>query len=198
MIIIGLTGGIGSGKSTVLEVWREMGAYVVKADQLAKRLMRDDPELKQQIIEAFGDRSYDSKGRLNRGFLAQEAFENNRVEELNALVHPRVRSATKTEIKKAEEQGYKAFVKEAALLLKEKRPAYLDVVVLIQADLDQRIEWVSKRDRVDPGQVRARMQWQQEDQKMRELSDYEITNDGSLEELKSKARDLLEKLLESK
>lgn len=197
MVIIGLTGGIGSGKSTVLEVWRDMGAYVVKADQLAKRLMKEDPELKQQIIEAFGDQSYDSKGRLNRGFLAEEAFENNRVEELNALVHPKVQSATQVEIKKARKQGYIAFVKEAALLLKEKRPSYLDVVVLIQADPDKRVHWVSERDQVNPGQVRARMRWQQEDKNMRELSDYVITNNGSIDDLKSKARDLLEELLES-
>ncbi len=171
-----------------------MGAYIMRADEMAKRLMKEDNQLKQQIIEAFGDQSYNTDGSLNRGYLAREAFENNRVQELNALVHPHVRQATREEIKNAEKKNFELFVKEAALLLQHDRPEYLDIIVLVKADPEKRIQWVAQRDGVAPEQVRARMQWQQSDQSMEQMTDYIISNDGTINELKTKARKLIEEL----
>ena len=88
MIRVGVTGGIGSGKTTLCKEWEKLGAFVVYADDLAKKLMVEDEELVKKIKSTFGDKAYDEYGSLNRQYLAQEAFEKGRVNELNNLVHP--------------------------------------------------------------------------------------------------------------
>jgi len=88
MIKVGVTGGIGSGKTTLCEEWEKLGAFVVYADDLAKEIMVKDKLLVAKIKSIFGEESYFSDGSLNRSYLAKEAFENNRVDELNKIVHP--------------------------------------------------------------------------------------------------------------
>jgi len=88
MIKIGVTGGIGSGKTTFCKVWESLGAFVVYADDFAKELMVTDQELINQIKETFGERSYFRDGTLNRSFLAEEAFAKGRLYELTAIVPP--------------------------------------------------------------------------------------------------------------
>lgn len=196
MITIGITGGIGSGKTTVLEEWHKLGAYVIRADQLAKRIMREDPELRRKIKELFGDHAYKSDGDLNREYLAREAFKKGRVDELNALVHPKVQQYTLKEIEHARKNHFKTFVKEAALLLQEGRPDYLDIIVLVKADRNRRIAWVVERDQVTAGDVEQRISRQQSDQEMESMVDYIIENNSSLQVLKQKAHELYQQLAE--
>ena len=102
MISVGITGGIGSGKTTVASIWESLGATVVYADDLAKQLMQTDPDLKRKLSETFGEETYHSDGSLNKPHLIKEAFHKNRVEELNSIVHPAIRIEAKDLIKKAE------------------------------------------------------------------------------------------------
>ncbi|MFW6157462.1 MAG: dephospho-CoA kinase, partial [Balneolaceae bacterium] len=139
IVTIGVTGGIGSGKSTVCKTFQRLGAKWINADKLAKDLMTEDPELKAQIIKEFGTDAYRRNGLLNRAFLAKEAFNKGRVEALNRLVHPKVREAALEAVDKAREEGYEALVYEAALLLDEGRPDFLDYVVLVTADKNERV-----------------------------------------------------------
>lgn len=195
MISIGLTGGIGSGKTTVAKVWESMGAFVLIADDLAKKLMAESPVIKRQIEKEFGKEAYHKDGTLNREYLSKEAFEKNRIEILNSIVHPQVfDEADKIRIK-AQREGYHAFVYEAALLLKYGRPASIDFVVVVDAPDDKRVERVAKRDHSNPSDVTGRMNKQADPKSLKRQADYVIENSGTLQELETKARELYSELV---
>ena len=188
MKIVGLTGGIGSGKTTVAKIWVELGAYVMDADQTAKTLMTSDPVLRSGLIASFGEDVFSEDGSLNRPFLAREAFEKGRVEELNRLVHPAVHRETDRLIEEQRQLGTSVFVKEAALLLKYGRPESLDVVVLCTADETSRLSRVQQRDGLSAAHISHRMAQQQGlFEAIDPQRDIVIENNGSLEELREKA-----------
>lgn len=197
MIKVGITGGIGSGKTTVCRMWESLGAKVIYADDLAKDLMTRDEELRDAIKSAFGDEAYDKNGHLNREYLAREAFHKGRVEELNKLVHPRVKEEVKHLAVEAEKEGFQILVEEAALLLNEGRPDYLDIIVLVEASEEQRIDRVSGRDKTNSEQVQARIKRQADPKQLRIHADYIIVNDGSMDELIDRSKSLYQTLLQS-
>lgn len=190
MLKIGITGGIGSGKTTFCREWEKLGAYVLFADDFAKELMHEDENLKNKIRETFGDQSYDEEGNLNRAFLAEEAFGKNRVEELNKLVHPVLRERTKILIQEKEAQGVEVFCYEAAVLLNNGRPPSFDYIVLLLAEEERRIERTQGRDQSSETEVRKRMNKQPDFESMIHLADFVVMNDGSLKELKKKAAEI--------
>lgn len=196
MVSAGVTGGIGSGKTAVCRLWEKLGAYVIYADDLAKRLMVEDAILVSHIRNAFGEQAYRHDGSLNREWLSRQAFQQNRVKELNRLVHPRVQQETLQLKEQAKRGGYPLFVKEAALLLAYGRPADLDYVVVVDAPEEQRIKWVSERDRMDEQQVRQRMRHQPSVQDMRQQADIIIENDQAPGHLERQARSVYHRLLE--
>ncbi len=195
MKTVGLTGGIGSGKTTVAGTWKSLGARVLFADDLAKQMMRTDPDLKVQLTAVFGPETYASDGSLNKQHLIQEAFQKNRVEELNAVVHPAIRRRTKELIRSAEKDGTELFVYEAAILLNDGRPDYVDDVVLVLSDRKKRVERVLERDNVKEKDVLDRMSKQPDFENLTHLADYIIENNGTLNELKQSASDLYQKLI---
>lgn len=187
MVTVGVTGGIGSGKSTVCEIWSKMGAYVLNADDLAKQLMVSDPEIKAELTETFGKASFLPDGSLNREHLSMEAFEKNRVEELNAIVHPRLPDAARRRMREAKESGYDVFVYEAALLLENLEPGDLDYIVLVLADEEHRLERVRRRDDSSIEEIKQRMNKQRDFEEATDHADFVIRNNGTLEELQKKA-----------
>ena len=198
MIRVGLTGGIGSGKSTVAEVWESKGAYILNADDLAKKIMVNDPEVRQQLTETFGEESFKPDGSLNRAWLADQAFRKDRVDELNRIVHPKIPAATRRHVEEAERMHYDLFVFEAALLLQNLRPGEFDYIVMVLADEDRRVQWVSERDDVAGENVRDRIESQQDFSKLTDQADFIIENDGTLDELKRKAEELYKTLTREK
>lgn len=190
MVRIGVTGGIGSGKSTVCSVWEEMGAEICQADVVAKELMVSDPEVVREVKDAFGAPAYRDDGSLNRDYLAREAFEKGRVEELNAIVHPRVPAAIRRRIEQAETKGATAFVYEAALLPGDRRPDFVDYLVMVRAPRGERVQRVADRDGLEPDQVEARIQSQQAYEELEHLADRVIHNDGTERELRRQAEAL--------
>lgn len=194
MIKVGITGGIGSGKTTFCKEWEKLGAYVLYADDFAKQLMQEDPELRQKIKDAFGDEAYDGEGNLNRAYLAREAFEKGRVEELNQLVHPVLWDRTVTLAARKEEEGTEVFAKEAAILLNNGRPEELDFVVLVLADKDQRIERTVQRDESSEQSIESRISNQPDFDNLTHLADFIVMNNGTLEELKTKAKEIFKKV----
>lgn len=197
MIKAGITGGIGSGKTTVCKLWESLGARVVYADDLAKKLMTEDEQLKKKIKNVFGDKAYQKDGSLNREYLSEEAFRKGRVEELNALVHPAVYKKTDELMSEAEKEGVSLFVKEAALLLKNGRPPGFDVIIMVVADEDNRVEWVTARDNTDSDSVTDRFNNQQDFGKLHSMADITIENSGSKKELLEKAQILYNQLIEN-
>ncbi|MFU8813233.1 MAG: dephospho-CoA kinase [Balneolaceae bacterium] len=196
MIVAGITGGIGSGKTAFCKVWEELGVPVLYADPAAKELMESDKELISALKRVFGEEAYGADGRLNRTYLAKEAFEKNRVGELNAIVHPALHRHTRTRIREEEAKGTPLFAKEAAILLNDGRPDYLDLVIVIAADEELRIQRVMERDGVSEQEVRHRMSRQLDQQAMLAHADHVITNNNSPEELRAEAESLYKRILE--
>ncbi|MEX0609019.1 MAG: dephospho-CoA kinase [Balneolaceae bacterium] len=195
MIKVGITGGIGSGKTTFCKEWEKLGAFVLYADDFAKQLMNDDENLRGMIKNVFGEGAY-IDGKLNREYLAREAFEKGRVEELNALVHPVLRKKTSNLANQKEKEGVKIFANEAAILLNEGRPENFDYVILLLSKEEKRTQRVMMRDNAKKEQIVSRIKKQPDFDALVHLSDFIVLNDGTLEELKEKARKLYNELIE--
>ena len=190
MLKIGITGGIGSGKTTVCNIWQSLGAYILNADDLAKEIMISDASVKKQIKDTFGSESYLEDGTLNRQHLAQEAFAKGRVKELNDIVHPAIPKATEEIMKQAEAKGVDVFVYEAALLLQNLRPDHLDKIVLVLSDRKNRVQRVVERDNVSEQKVVDRIEKQQNFEELTDQADIVINNNGTLKDLKEKATEI--------
>ena len=142
---IGITGGIGSGKSLVCKIFRVLGVPTYDADSRAKNLMTTDGILIDQIKKEFGSLSYDVKGGLNREFLSATVFaKQDKLKQLNALVHPRVAVDYKQWVE--EHAGNKYVLKETALLFESGSYKELDKIILVTAPKEIRIERVLARD----------------------------------------------------
>ncbi|MGN8224368.1 dephospho-CoA kinase [Gracilimonas sp. BCB1] len=194
MIKAGITGGIGSGKTTFCKEWEKLGAFVLYADDFAKQLMQEDQELQEKIKQVFGEQSYDSDGNLNRSFLAREAFQKGRVEELNSLVHPVLWKRADDLAKKKELDGVEVFAKEAAILLSNGRPEDLDYVIIVTADEEVRMERTSERDHATGQEIRDRMAQQPDFESLAHLADFVVLNSGSKDELREKAGQILKEI----
>ncbi len=174
MLKIGLTGGIGSGKSTVALIFEVLGTPVYYADVAAKRLMNEDDELKASIVKSLGENAY-INGCLNREYVAMQVFnDEEKIKTLNAIVHP----AT---IKDAEQwfQIQKApyVIKEAALIFESGSNAALDYVIGVQAPESLRMERAMQRDHITAEEVKARMNKQMNEEEKIDLCDFVIIND---------------------
>ncbi len=187
---IGVTGGMGSGKSSICNMWRDMGAFVIDSDNLAKEILSHSHEIKQDVIRVFGPEAYLDNGKLNRTFLAQEAFEEGKLDQLTKIVHPSVYKRIEAMDVFAEEEGVKVLIREAAVLLAHGRPPELDVVVLVSAPMEDRIRRAMARDGVSRHSVMQRMAHQKSDAELAPLCDIVIQNTGDLVELRKTAESL--------
>jgi dephospho-CoA kinase len=184
---LGVTGGIGSGKTTVCRFLEEQGASVFYADIEAKRLMQEDPAVRAEIEAAFGPESYTADGALDRAYLAEQVFgDEAKLERLNAIVHPRVFASFEAAKERARGEGVALLVHEAALLFEAGGDAHVDATAVVDAPEADRIDRVTERDDVTADQVRARMQHQLPPAELRRRADYVIDNDGSLDDLRRK------------
>jgi dephospho-CoA kinase len=187
---IGVTGGMGSGKSSICNMWRDMGAFVIDSDNLAKEILSHSHEIKQDVIRIFGPEAYLENGKLNRAFLAQEAFEEGKLDQLTKIVHPSVYKRISDMDVFAEEEGVKVFIREAAILLAHGRPPELDVVVLITAPLEERIRRAMARDGVSRHAVMQRLARQKTDEELAPMCDIVIENTQDLSVLRKTAEEL--------
>lgn len=194
MITVGVTGGIGSGKTTVCKIWERLGAKVIYADDLAKELMQTDDRLKNRLVEAFGENTYLENKSLNKPHLIKEAFEKNRVEELNNIVHPILREKIKEMMELFDQKGIDIFVVESAVLLNNGRPDYVQEVVLVTSEREKRVERVIKRDKSTEQEIVARLNKQPDFENATHLVDHIIVNDGTLDELNEAATKLYKRL----
>ena len=181
---LGITGGIGSGKSTVCQLLEKLGVPVFYADAEAKRLMVEDPEARAEIRAAFGPDSYTPDGHLNRAYLAGRVFgDAEQLARLNAIVHPRVYRAFEKVKGEAAQAGIPLLAKEAALIFESGGDRFLDAVLVVDAPLEVRVARVVARDDVTPAQVHARMQHQLPSETLRQRADYVLENTGGPDDL---------------
>lgn len=174
-IMIGLTGGIGAGKTTVADVFAAMGIPVFNADQTAKELMQNSPEIKAQLIKQLGEVVYEG-GTLNKTYLASVVFSNPyQLEFLNAIVHP-VTIQAAWDWAKLQTAPY--VIKEAALLFESNAVEGLDYVIGVTAPLAIRKQRVMARDQCTQEEVEKRMRNQISDTIKMRLCDQVIVNDN--------------------
>jgi len=191
MLKIGLTGGIGSGKSTVAKVFEVLGIPVYYADDAAKRLMHDDEELKLKIKSAFGEDVF-TDGSLNKKQLASIVFNNSeKLELLNKLIHPATIKDTAIWMQK---QTAAYSIKEAALIFESGAQEHLDYVIGVTAPAPLRIQRTMQRDGVTREEVISRMDKQMDETIKMKLCDFIIKNDEQ-EMLLPQVLELHQKLL---
>ncbi|GAB3231483.1 dephospho-CoA kinase [Algoriphagus aestuariicola] len=172
---IGITGGIGSGKSTVCRIFQILGIPVYSADDRAKWLMANDPELRLSISSSFGEKSYREDGSVNRVFLAEKVFPDpEKVKQINALVHPAVGKDFRNW---ADKQKSPYLLKEAALLFETGSAKELDKVINVSSPLKIRIARVLMRDpHRDEAQINHIIDQQMPDDEKNEKADFVIKN----------------------
>ncbi len=178
MLKVGITGGIGSGKSIISKVFSSLGVGIYDADTRAKWLMSNDEKLKAGIISNFGEQAYTNNGELNRAYLGSVVFSDpEKTKTINSLVHPRVGSDFENWIKN---QSGNYIVKEAALLIESGSYKQLDKLILVTAPIDLRIKRVLKRDPQRTEEtVRSIMDKQMKEEDMIPFADFVIDNSGS-------------------
>lgn len=193
MITIGLTGGIGSGKTTIAQWFQEKGIPVYNSDFEAKKLMNENEDLIQQLIELFGDETY-KNGEYNRSYVASKVFNDKELlNQLNAIVHPAV---FKHFDEWMDNQNSSFVVKEAAILFESGSYKDCDYIISVIADEEKRIDRVAKRDQLNEDQIRSRMKNQWTDEQRIEKSDFIIENNKDLKALKLEFEKVYDEILD--
>lgn len=196
MRILGVTGGIGCGKSVVCAYLAQLGAEIFDADLIARNLMESDESVRQDLTRAFGSESYREDGSLNRKWLASQVFaDDTRLAKLNGIVHPRVAQAFG--ILRNRLQGG-LLVHEAALIFEAGVENSLDAVCVVTAPKGLRIARVMARDRVSAEKVIARMGRQLSQEEKAGRADVVLVNNGDMATVRRKSRRLYELAMSGK
>jgi dephospho-CoA kinase len=174
---IGITGGMGAGKSTICKIFNQLGVSIYDADSRAKWIMSNNAELKKSIIDSFGWDAYTRKDELNREYLAKVIFNNEeKLEMLNNLVHPAVKNDYEQWALEHRDEPYS--LKEAALLFESLSYKSLHKVIVVTSPIETRIERILKRDHVKREDILKRIQNQSTDRERMNMADWVISNDG--------------------
>lgn len=173
MYKVGITGGIGSGKSTVCELLKGYGVAVYDSDSRAKELMNSDEDIRQQLVATFGEECYNAEG-LNRAFLAGKVFGNEEaLQQLNAIVHPAVRADFR---QWAETQSSAYVVLESAILFDAGFESEVDATLAVLAPMPERVKRTMARDGSDKESVMRRIEHQMSDDELHRRATHTIVN----------------------
>jgi dephospho-CoA kinase len=181
---VGITGGIGSGKSLVCSLFEKDGVPVLYADAIAREISDGDEKIRKAIIRLLGKESYDADGSLDRPYVAEKIFGNKSLhQKLNRIVHPEVTREITRRLDELGKAGQPIALVEAALIFEAGLNKHLDYVVVVEAEEATRIGRLMDRDRTTEEQIRRRMnsQWNSEEKIKR--ADFVLYNNGTKEEL---------------
>ncbi len=176
MIKVGLTGGIGSGKSLISSIFKILGIYIYDTDTAAKQMYYTNADLKQKMINYFGKEVYFESGKLNKEFLSKQIFKDKtKLALINSWVHPLVKSDFENQLKLQSNLPY--IIKESAILIESGAYKNVDKIIVVTAPQAIRIERVCKRDNTSATEVEKRINNQLSDEERLPYADYVITND---------------------
>lgn len=197
MRIIGLTGGIGSGKSTVARIWQGCGAIVIDADAIARDLMQPGSKVLEEVAQAFGRDLLDAEGKLRRAELAARVFiSEEKTAQLNSITHPAIRYQIGIGIERARVGGVQVLVLDHPLLLESGMSDLVDDVVVVDVPAELRVHRLVKLRGLAEDDVRHRIMRQMSDEDRRMRADYVIDNSGSRDALECSARELWQRFVE--
>lgn len=192
---IGLTGGIGSGKSTVAAMLADAGFAVVDADQIAREIMEPGSPVLDEVTEVFGADLIDADGALDRGELARRAFATkDETAKLNAITHPAIREESKRRFAEAEARGERACIYDMPLLVDLGLNNDMDLTVVVDVDVEERVRRLVEKRGLDEADARARIAQQIDDATRNAAADVLIDNNGALEDLEPQVAKLVETL----
>ena len=199
MKIIGLTGNIGSGKSTVAKTFEELGAKVIDADEIARAAVEPGKPALKELISEFGKEILNDDGTLNRKYVADAVFNNEaKREKLNSIIHPRILGEINGYIDKYRDDGEEVVIIEAALLV-EKRGLIkiIDKLIVVSVDRETQIERVRTRDNLDRDEIVSRIESQMNNEDKTRHADYVIDNTESIESTRNQVEKIWESLIKS-
>ncbi len=192
MTVFGLTGGIGTGKSTVCRILRELGITVVAADDVGRQVVAPGSAGLATIVEAFGEEILDPTGALDRRTLGALVFgDAGKRRQLEEIIHPLVQQYSQALFTEFTNAGVPIIVYESALLFETNRQHEMLRTIVVTASKAQRVARVQQRDGVTPEQVRARIQAQMDEEAKRRRADYVLDNNGDEEDLRRQVEELV-------
>ena len=195
MYRIGLTGGIGSGKSTVPAYLKELGYQIVDADKVARDILDIYPEIFEFIRNKFGKSFFNENGTLNRRKLGDFLFCNReKLAEYEAVILPLIKKEISSRMEKLEKSGLSVCFLDAPTLIEAGMHKLMDKNILVWVDRETQIERVTKRDSMDYTQIMGRISSQIDLDKKKEMVDFVVDNSAGVEETKREVREILAKL----
>jgi dephospho-CoA kinase len=198
-MILGVTGGIASGKSTVTEIFRSLGAAVVSADELAREAVRPGSETLRRLVERFGRQILLPDGTLDRKTLAARILADPRQrEDLNRITHPAVAALSVERLAQLVARGERLIVYEAPLLFEAGAERRVDAVVVVRIDPLLQLQRLRERDGIGEKEARDRIAAQMSQEEKVGRADYVIDNSGSPEETEAQVRNLFRRLTHSR
>ena len=197
-MILGVTGGMASGKTTVTQAFQVLGAVVVSADVLAREVVRPGSKALQDIAEYFGYQVLKEDGTLNRKLMANIIFNDNQARiALNGITHPAIAALARTRLRAAEQGGAPLVIYDAPLLYEVGADRQVDKVLVVKIDAEVQLARLMARDGINRQQALARVAAQMPQEEKVARADFVIDNSGTVKETQAKVRSLMECLSDS-
>jgi dephospho-CoA kinase len=196
MLMVGLTGGVASGKSVVSQVLKEEGAYIIDADQIARELVQPRTPTWKELIKVFGNEILQKDGSIHRKKLADEVFSDpEQRDQLNRILHPRIKKEIGRRVKAIGQKDPEAIVViDAALLIETGDDREMDRVIVVLSTEEQQIERLKERQGMDQEEARRIIASQIATEEKLKVAHFVIRNEGSLEETMRRAREVFQEL----
>ena len=196
MLKVGLTGGIGSGKSTASRYFESLGAFVLDADEEAKKLITSNETVQHELISEFGTDIIDGTGRVDKKKLSRVAFQDeDHQQRLNSVVHPYIFNLIDKEFNRVfNNKKHGVFIVDAALIYETGFDAHLDYVIVVTAHLKNRMERALGRETLSREEILKRVGFQWPEEEKVNMADFVVHNDGTEVELQKNIESLIKKL----
>ena len=197
MLRVGLTGGIGSGKSTASNFFELFGSFVINADEEAKKILSSNETVQHELISEFGTDIIDVSGEINKAKLARVAFQDeDHQQRLNSVIHPYIYNSIDDHFNDILKDGkFDIFIVDGALIFESGYDVHMDYIVVVTALLKNRMERALARQTLSREEILKRIELQWPEEEKVNLADFVIHNDGSEEDLKNNVKILIEKLI---
>ena len=197
MLRVGLTGGIGSGKSTASNFFELFGSFVINADEEAKKILSSNETVQHELISEFGTDIIDVSGEINKAKLARVAFQDeDHQQRLNSVIHPYIYNSIDDHFNDVLKDGkFDIFIVDGALIFESGYDVHMDYIVVVTALLKNRMERALARQTLSREDILKRIELQWPEEEKVNLADFVIHNDGSEENLKKNVKSLIDKLI---